>query len=81
MNLGDQFYLPNIYITVVHKTLLNEIMTILHKFGFIQFGLIFYVTPSFTEAEYIIVRCVTKDWQIIYLLVKFSIFDKKLKGN
>ena len=81
LNLGEQFDLPTIYINMVHETSLNDIMKILHKFGFIQCGLIFYGTSSFSEAEAIIVRFVTKDWQVIDLFMNCSIFDKKLKGN
>ena len=32
LNVGDQFDNPTIYIPMVHKTLLNDIMIILHTF-------------------------------------------------
>ena len=34
-------------------------------------------TPSFAEAEAIVVCCVTKKWEVIEILVKYSLFEKK----
>ena len=44
-------------------------------------GATFDGTPNIGEVEAIIVTTVTKDWEIIQLLVKAGIYKKKLSGE
>ena len=46
-----------------------------------EFGVTFDGTPSFEEAEAIIVRVVTKDWEILEILVRCGLYERKLSAT
>ena len=46
-----------------------------------EFGVTFDITPSFEEAEAIVVRAVTKDWEVIELLVRCGMYEHKLSSD
>ena len=56
---------------------INSILSI----SFSQIGLIFDGTPTFADAEAIKVRVVTRDYEIIELLVRVSLYALKLNGE
>ena len=43
-------------------------------------GVTFDGTPSFEEAEAIVVRAVTKDWEVIELLFRCGLYEHKLSS-
>lgn len=49
--------------------------------AFNEYSITFDGTPSFAEAEAIVLRFVTKDYNVIELLVKCSLFKKKLNAQ
>ena len=46
--------------------------------SFDEYSITFDGTPSFAEAEAIIIRFVTKEYHVVELLVKCSLFEEKL---
>ena len=69
MTMSTERDLINNYISMVIKTLIDNIQTILHKGSFNESSLTFYGTPAFTEFEAMIIRVVTKDYHDLKLLV------------
>ena len=47
---------------------------------FDEYSVTFDGTRSFTEAEAIVICCITKRWEVIEVLVRCSLFKKKLNG-
>ena len=48
---------------------------------FDEFAVKFDGTPSFAEVEAVVIRFVTKDWNIIEILVRCGLYGKKLKSD
>lgn len=66
----------------VLKTLVQRICQILSGDGcYDEFGCTFDGTPSFAEAEAITIRIVTKDWEVIELLVRCGLYKRKLDSS
>ena len=73
--LGNPTDLPNAFAKPVWDSLNERISSILCGGGcFNEFSVTFDGTPSFAEAEAIVIRCVTKTWKVIEILVKCSLF-------
>jgi len=61
------------------ETLVLRIRQILSGEGcYDEFGVTFDGTPSFAEAEAIVFRVVTKDWEVVEILVRCGLYRKKL---
>jgi hypothetical protein len=78
--LGYVRDIPRYYAKTLHGILKMEIKRMISA-RFDSFGLIFYGTPSFAEAEAIKIRLVTKSFDMVELLVKMACFQKKLNSN
>lgn len=66
----------------VHKAITERIRDILAGHGcYDEFAVTFDGTPSFAEAEAVIVRIVTKDGVILELLVCCGLYEKKLNAE
>lgn len=49
--------------------------------SFDEYAVTFDGTPSFAEAEAVVVRVVTKDWNVIEILVRCGLYGKKLNSD
>ena len=66
---------------MVMNTLIDDIRNVVGKGSFAEFSLTFDGTPAFAEAEAIIIRVVTRDYHIVELLVKCTLFRNKLNSK
>ena len=68
------------YVSMVLTTITDDIKNVIKKGSFIEYSVTFDGTPSFAEAEAVIIRVVTKDYHILELLVKCNLFKSKLNS-
>ena len=64
----------------VHKYHLGQISGT-YSACFPQFGIIFDGSPFFAEAECVVARMVTKDWEIIEILVHLGLYENSLDSD
>jgi hypothetical protein len=76
--LGDTSNLVRDYAEPTLDTIVSDIRSLLDK-SFPEFGLSLDGTPSFAEAECIIIRFVTKNFVIMELVVRVGLFHMHLK--
>ena len=65
---------------MVMDTLTEDIRLVLQKCCYREFSITFDGTPAFAEAEAVIIRVVTTDFEVLELLVKCNLFKHKLDG-
>ena len=81
-SLGNRSDFVSLAAPALHKALTQRIQNILGGAGcYDEFAVTFDGTPSFAEAEAIVVRIVSKDWDVIELLVRCGLYAKKLDAN
>lgn len=80
LSLGYATDLPRSYAETVLGQLIKEIRD-LSLNCFPEYGIIFDGTPSFAEAEAIKLRFVTYEYEIVEVLVRVALFEKKLNGD
>ena len=69
------------YISMVMTTLVEDIRKVVNQGSFKEFSLTFDGTPAFAEAEAVIIRVVTRDYNIVELPVKCNLFKNKLNSK
>ena len=80
--IGDASDLVRRYAGPVLATLIDRISSIVGGDGvFDEFSLTFDGTPAWAEAEAIIVTVVTKNGEIIHILIRCGTFEKKLNNE
>ena len=68
------------YVPIVAKYVKDEHIRV-QQSCYSQFGTVDDTTPNFCDAEGVIVRQVTKDWQIVDLLADVALLDKSPTGE
>ena len=81
-SLGSRTDIVTAFSKPILNSLIQRIRSILCGGGcFPEYSVIFDGTPSFAEAEAVVIRCVTKNWEVIELLVRCSLFKNKLNSE
>ena len=78
LNMGHASKLTRLYAKPALDFLLKQISS---RNSFPQFSLSIDGTPSFAEAECIIVRFVNKNYQIIEIVARIALFERKLNSD
>ena len=80
--LGGRNDLVNMCAKPVLDTIIERLRFIISgDSSFDEYSITFDGTPSFAEAEAITLRFVTKEYHVVELLVKCSLFEEKLNGE
>ena len=79
LNLGWVKDIPRFWSSSCLDLLVTEIKNVLQN-SFKEYGALWDGTPSFAEAEAIVLRGVTHNLDIYELLISVKLFSKKLKG-
>ena len=80
LNVGWARDLARGYAKHVKEGLVLEVKDLLGK-SYKQFSISLDGTPSFAEAECVILRVVTKDLQIVEIVVRLALFEKKINSD
>ena len=80
LHIGDATNLAREYAVSLRNELIDEMKQILIK-SFPEYGISLDGTPSFAEAECIMLRFVTKSYNIVEIIVRFALYNQKLNAN
>ena len=81
LSLGYAKDLTREYAKLLLENQIEEMILLFKNKCFENYSTIFDGTPSFADAEAIILRMVTKDYRIIQVVVRVALFDKSLDAN
>ena len=82
LTLGNRGDLVNMCASAVLDTIIERLCYIIGSdASFDEYSITFDGTPSFAEAEAITIHFVTKEYHVVELLVKCSLFEKKLDSE
>lgn len=80
LSIGNVKDLPRAYGDTVLEQLIEEFRVLSTK-CYPEYGIILDGAPTFSEAEIVKVRCVTYEYEIVEVLIRVALFEKKLNTD